>query len=331
MRSPPKSLGADVYARSVLMRPPIPHAPGAIRWSAANLRTRLERRVSFDPFGRKFQAWPADKSWRSAISGASTGGACTRSSRRLTTMDRCRVSSSRKTRRPRPKRESLRCGASCAGPGVAARSAATTGFPPCSCSCGGSVRAHRYHQCACMTVDVWIPDNTRPEHRALLPPAGVVHEVPADGQLPERLGAGQFLVAGFSLERITDVIPRLDGLRVIQTLSAGVDRLVDKVPLGVTLCDPAGVLGTAALGPLVAAADPLPALRTGRIRAALAVTGPEPLPGGHPLWSAPGILITPHVGGWVRKRLDRSWRLVADQVGRFSRGEPLRNVVVDGY
>src|SRR6266550_2815039 len=55
-RSPPKSLGLDVLnARSVLMRPPIPQAPGAIRWSAANLRTRLERRVSFDPLGENFR------------------------------------------------------------------------------------------------------------------------------------------------------------------------------------------------------------------------------------------------------------------------------------
>ncbi len=73
------------------------------------------------------------------------------------------------------------------------------------------------------------------------------------------------------------------------------------------------------------------ALQARRIRAALDVTDPEPLPAGHPLWSAPDVLITPHIGGWVRKRLDRSWRLVADQVGRFSRGEPLRNVVVEGY
>ena len=306
-----------------------------------------------------------------------------------------------------------------------------------------------------MSVDIWIPDSTRPEHRALLPPAGIVHELPAGGLLPDRLGAGQFLVAGFGLERITDVISRLEGLRVVQTLSAGVDRLVDLIPAGVTLCDASGVhdvpvsewvvmailatlhdlpahvdaqrtahwaepeaeaddlegatvlilgygsigravearlapfgarflrvamherdgvspatdlptllpqadvvvvllpltevtrgmvdhdflskmqrgalLVNAARGPLVDSEALLGSLRAGHIRAAVDVTDPEPLPDGHPLWSAPGILITPHVGGWVRKRLDRSWRLVADQVGRFSRGEPLRNVVVDGY
>jgi phosphoglycerate dehydrogenase-like enzyme len=75
----------------------------------------------------------------------------------------------------------------------------------------------------------------------------------------------------------------------------------------------------------------LAAVLAGRITAALDVTDPEPLPDGHPLWSAPGVLITPHVAGWVGKRLDRSWQLVADQVTRFMRGLPLRNVVADGY
>ena len=306
-----------------------------------------------------------------------------------------------------------------------------------------------------MTVDVWIPAGTRPEHRSLLPPISAIHDLPADGRLPARLGRGQFLVAGFSVERITQVIQRLDGLQVVQTLSAGVDRLADKIPAGVVLCDASGVHDTsvsewvvmailaslhnlpahvdgqrnarwlepateaddledatvlivgygsigraverrlapfgvkflrvamhsrdgvspptelpdllpradvvivllpltestrgivdaefiskmrrgallvnAARGPLVDTDALLASLLAGQIRAALDVTDPEPLPDGHPLWSAPGILITPHVGGWVRKRLDRSWRLVADQVGRFSRGEPLLNVVVEGY
>jgi len=73
------------------------------------------------------------------------------------------------------------------------------------------------------------------------------------------------------------------------------------------------------------------ALGAGRIRAALDVTDPEPLPDGHPLWSLPGVLITPHVAGDVRREEERAWGLVADQVARLARGEPLRNVVVDGY
>jgi phosphoglycerate dehydrogenase-like enzyme len=45
----------------------------------------------------------------------------------------------------------------------------------------------------------------------------------------------------------------------------------------------------------------------------------------------PGVLITPHVAGDVSGEESRAWALVADQVGRLARGEPLRNVVVDGY
>ena len=67
------------------------------------------------------------------------------------------------------------------------------------------------------------------------------------------------------------------------------------------------------------------------IRAALDVTDPEPLPGGHPLWSAPGVLITPHVASDVRGEDSRAWQLVFEQVSRLVRGEPLANVVADGY
>ncbi len=87
----------------------------------------------------------------------------------------------------------------------------------------------------------------------------------------------------------------------------------------------AGRGGTMDVDALVAA------LRAGRIRAALDVTDPEPLPPGHPLWSAPGVFITPHIGGQVSGEQGRAWAFVADQVGRLDRGEPLRNVVADGY
>lgn len=73
------------------------------------------------------------------------------------------------------------------------------------------------------------------------------------------------------------------------------------------------------------------ALHSGRISAALDVTDPEPLPDEHPLWTAPGLLITPHVAGLVPKMLGRAWHLVADQVRRYVNGELLQNVVVDGY
>lgn len=68
-------------------------------------------------------------------------------------------------------------------------------------------------------------------------------------------------------------------------------------------------------------------LESGRLRAALDVTDPEPLPAGHPLWHAPNVLITPHVGGSTSAFLPRAERLVAGQLSRFAAGEPVQNVV----
>ncbi|MCM2577186.1 2-hydroxyacid dehydrogenase [Streptomyces meridianus] len=66
----------------------------------------------------------------------------------------------------------------------------------------------------------------------------------------------------------------------------------------------------------------------GRLRAALDVTDPEPLPGDHPLRSAPGVLITPHVAGGSACYWPRADRLIVEQVRRFAVGEPLLNPVL---
>jgi len=68
----------------------------------------------------------------------------------------------------------------------------------------------------------------------------------------------------------------------------------------------------------------------GRLRAALDVTEPEPLPADHPLWTHPGVLITPHVAGGSATFYPRARRLIADQLHRFTTGQPLRNVVREG-
>jgi phosphoglycerate dehydrogenase-like enzyme len=70
-------------------------------------------------------------------------------------------------------------------------------------------------------------------------------------------------------------------------------------------------------------------LEAGRLRAALDVTDPEPLPPGHPLWRAPGLLLTPHVGGAVPETNARAAAAVTDQLARALAGEPLQNVVAD--
>ncbi|GHA51186.1 dehydrogenase [Streptomyces tauricus] len=69
-------------------------------------------------------------------------------------------------------------------------------------------------------------------------------------------------------------------------------------------------------------------LESGRLRAALDVTDPEPLPPGHPLWHAPNVLISPHVGGPTSAFFPRAQRLLLDQLNRFVNREPLRNVVL---
>ena len=66
---------------------------------------------------------------------------------------------------------------------------------------------------------------------------------------------------------------------------------------------------------------------SGRLLAALDVTDPEPLPPGHPLWTAPGVLISPHVGGNSSAFEPRAKALLRDQFQRFAAGVPLRNVV----
>jgi phosphoglycerate dehydrogenase-like enzyme len=76
----------------------------------------------------------------------------------------------------------------------------------------------------------------------------------------------------------------------------------------------------------------LEALTSSKIRAALDVTDPEPLPEGHPLWQAPGLLLTPHVGGALYDARERAYRVVSEQLGRLAAGQPLLNVIGDrGY
>lgn len=83
-----------------------------------------------------------------------------------------------------------------------------------------------------------------------------------------------------------------------------------------------------ARGPVVDTKALLAELEAGRLRAALDVTDPEPLPPGHPLWHAPGVLVSPHVGGSTSAFLPRAKRLLREQLRRFAAGEDLANVVL---
>jgi phosphoglycerate dehydrogenase-like enzyme len=90
------------------------------------------------------------------------------------------------------------------------------------------------------------------------------------------------------------------------------------------------LLVNVARGKLVDTKALLAELTAGRITAALDVTDPEPLPVGHPLWRAPGVLIAPHVGGASSAFAPRADRLIAAQLARFAAGQPLANIVRPG-
>lgn len=82
-------------------------------------------------------------------------------------------------------------------------------------------------------------------------------------------------------------------------------------------------------GPLIDTDALVRHAEAGRIRAGLDVTDPEPLPSDHPLWRAPGILISPHVGGASTAMRPRIAALVRRQVERMLAGDEPVNVVVD--
>ena len=87
------------------------------------------------------------------------------------------------------------------------------------------------------------------------------------------------------------------------------------------------LLVNAARGPVVQTDALVEALNAGKIRAALDVTDPEPLPAGHPLWNCPNLLLTPHVGGSSNQFAPRAIKTAEDELRRYIAGEPLRNVV----
>ncbi|NBE53651.1 2-hydroxyacid dehydrogenase [Streptomyces boluensis] len=87
------------------------------------------------------------------------------------------------------------------------------------------------------------------------------------------------------------------------------------------------LLVNVARGPVVDTKALLAELETGRISAAVDVTDPEPLPAGHPLWHAPNLLVSPHVGGSSSAFLPRAKRLLVRQLERYAAGEPVDNVV----
>jgi len=121
------------------------------------------------------------------------------------------------------------------------------------------------------------------------------------------------------------LLPKAEIIVLILPSTAETRWLIDARQF--SLMQQGALLVNAARGPIVNTDALVEALESGRIRAALDVTDPEPLPLGHPLWKCPNLLITPHVGASSPEFARRSLKTVADELRRYMAGEPLLNVV----
>ncbi|MEG9434891.1 2-hydroxyacid dehydrogenase [Edaphobacter sp. HDX4] len=133
-----------------------------------------------------------------------------------------------------------------------------------------------------------------------------------------------------SVDQLAELLPHADIVIAIVPFTAETDKLFGEREL--SLMKPGALLVNAARGPVVDTQALLDALNQNRIRAAVDVTDPEPLPPHHPFWSAANCLITPHVAGSTPDFIHRAFSFGAEQVRRYLAGEPLENqVTAQGY
>lgn len=138
------------------------------------------------------------------------------------------------------------------------------------------------------------------------PPEGI-EEVMGIGELPELLGWSDFAVIA------APQTPETTGL-----FDAGM----------LAHLRPSSYLINIGRGAIVVLDDLVAALKAGRLAgAALDVYEVEPLPADHPLWDFPNVILTPHTAGYSPVIAARHLATLVENVGRFARGEPLRNVV----
>lgn len=133
----------------------------------------------------------------------------------------------------------------------------------------------------------------------------------------------------YGIDALPKLLPHVDAVVVLLPSTDETRGFVDAEFLG-RMRDGA-LLVNAARGTIVDTDALLAELQSGRLRAAVDVTDPEPLPPGHPLWSAPGLLLTPHVGASVFTAQRRIFGFVGQQLRRFVAGEPLENVITGTY
>ena len=185
-----------------------------------------------------------------------------------------------------------------------------------------------------MTSGTWLTSTTRAlaDCTVLIVGAGSI-----GAALERRLAGFETTVVKVASHARDDV----HGPESLLTLLPEADVVVLLVPLtdetrGLMSADelaamkPGALLVNVARGPVVDTGALVSACATGHVRAALDVVDPEPLPPEHPLWSTPGVLISPHRGGNSAAFLPRAQRLASAQISRFVTGESLQHVVATG-
>jgi phosphoglycerate dehydrogenase-like enzyme len=131
-----------------------------------------------------------------------------------------------------------------------------------------------------------------------------------------------------SSDELDGLLPAADIVVVLVPLTAETTGLFGATRLA--RLRSGALIVNAARGAVVDTDALVDALARRQIRAALDVTDPEPLPGEHPLWRAPGVLITPHLAGDSVQAEQRLFRFIGEQIERLREGRPLRNVIRAG-
>jgi phosphoglycerate dehydrogenase-like enzyme len=131
------------------------------------------------------------------------------------------------------------------------------------------------------------------------------------------------------VERLDDLLGLADIVVLIMPLTSETHHLFDARRLA--KIKPGALLVNAGRGATIDTDALLDALRQKRIRAAIDVVDPEPLPPEHPLWSAPNLLLTPHIASDSARTMQRAFRLASEQAQRFARNQPLHNIVIGEY
>lgn len=131
------------------------------------------------------------------------------------------------------------------------------------------------------------------------------------------------------VEKLMELLPAADVVILIVPFTSETTGMIGAEQIA--RMKQGALLVNAARGPVVDTNALIAALHAGRIQAAIDVTDPEPLPDGHPLWSAPNLLITPHIAGSTPMFMRRAMEFAAAQVGRYLQGEPLENQVIGEY